>query len=203
MVAPLHVLGELRPASSPAKMAGLYFGAAAFTQIGYMQKTLDEKLARIAADPGCKRFHSGRCQGRRHGVWPGRAGMKRQPCGRQIAVPQHSGLPGQHSGDRRAAARRHHADEREHERRARGARAAVREEPDHAGDSRERHERHVALRHAGGVRQAAVDAVSHGDHRRSDGRECRRLVRSGQAAGQPGAVFDHAEQRCRRSTTRR
>ena len=127
-----------------------------------MQKTLDAKLAHIAANPSCQRFHPRRCQGRRHGLRHFRAGLKRQAGGdhpryrslqefrdqiREIVAQQLVDimLMSASTSDVVAVKERLFDDS-----------------SSDAGDSGERYDRHLAGRQQCGLRPATIAAISHG-----------------------------------------
>ena len=76
------------------QMAELYSSHMTATEIRTMQKTLDEKLARIAADPSCKDFILADAKDADMAFGLAAPGLKRQPTDGRIAVPQHSETTG-------------------------------------------------------------------------------------------------------------
>ena len=162
-----------------------------------MQKTLDEKLARILADPSCNDFILADAKDADMAFGVAAPGSKTRTHRTTSGTARIQEFRGADSRDRRATAGRHHAHERQHERRAGGTRAIIRQQPDHARDPRERHDRHLARRRPGQLRQCS--------------RRCRFARRSStkswiaasapdarteRASGRPGPVFDHVQQRC-------
>ena len=139
------------------------------------------------------RLHPRRRQGRRHGRRP--RGDGRRSGHRQAAIAGR--LPRPDARDRPPGAGRHHAHEREHQRRADDPGAAVRRVGGHARRPRQRHDRHPRGRRRG-LHAGALAAVPHADDRADHERP-----RRPRTAASSGAAPTWGSTRSRRTTTSR